>query len=157
MVKKLQFAGDIHTANSAEFIEQVKQSLGLPPGARLQLSNQKRGTQGEALLEYAVTVPIRIEGSEYGAANGITVDERVTAELRFDSRGKLESGHATAIDERHLRSVKDNLRKLVAADQIYLATQGEKIDPEKLRSQHKPWYVETDVDACMRLKRAYMA
>jgi hypothetical protein len=157
MVKKLQFAGDIRVASSAEFMEQVKQTVGLPSSACLQLSNQKRGTQGEALLEYAGTVPIRIEGKEFGAANGVTVDERLTVELRFDLRGKLESSHATAIDERHLRSVKDNLRKLATADQIYLAKPGEKIDTEKLRAQHKPWYVETDGDACKRLKRAYIA
>ena len=155
--EKVQFAGDIRTASSPEFIARIKLALGLPVGARLDMPSQRRGPRGEALVDYAVLVPIKIEGAEFGVANGVTVDERVTAELRFDSRGELVSFHTTPVDERHLHSVKDHLRKLAAADQIYLGSPGELVDPDKLRSLHKPWYVEMDADAFKRIKRAYIA
>jgi hypothetical protein len=53
--------------------------------------------------------------------------------------------------------VKDQVKKLAAADQIYAAAPGEEIDTDALRAKRKPWYVETDAQGRRRLKRAYMA
>lgn len=146
-----------NAARDPGFIEQAKSALGLPADAQLELQNVARSVQGGATVEYAVTLPVKIEGAEFGAANGIAVDERTVASLRFDARGVLASSQVNPIDERHLRLVKDNVRKLAAADAIYVTSPGEAADTDVLRIKNKPWYVETDAQGRKRLKRAYMA
>ncbi|MCI0477188.1 MAG: hypothetical protein L0Y55_13145 [Anaerolineales bacterium] len=147
---------DLDTAREAGFVKQVKAALDLPGDAQLQLKNIARDARG-AVVEYVVTLPIRIVGAEFGAANGVTVDERVDALLRFDANGARVLSQVSPLDERHLRLTKDNLRKLAASNAIYLAAPDETIDPDALRAQRKSWYVETDAQGHKRLKRALMA
>jgi len=148
---------DLETARDAGFVEQVKAALDLPADAQLQLQNVARGARGGAVVEYTVTLPIQIVGAEFGAANGMTVDERVNALLHFDANGVRVWSQVSPLDERHLRLTKDNLRKLAASDAIYLAASGAAIDLDALRAQRKSWYVETDAQGHKRLKRAWMA
>ena len=147
---------DPSLAGDAAFIAQVRTALDLPADARLQLQTAARTLPGGARIEYAVTVPIVITGVEFGVAAGVTVDERTSVALQFDARGALVSSQVTPVDEKHLRAIKTNVQKLAATDQIYVATFGEAIDPDVLRAQGKPWYIETDADARKRLRRAYM-
>lgn len=156
MAIDLHFTGDAHAASDASFVERVKTALGLPPDARLELQSASQDTQGGRVVEYAVT-QIRLQGTEFGAADGVTVDERASVSLHFDARGALASSQITPVDERHLQLAKDQVKKLAAADEIYLAAPGEEIDIDALRAKRKPWYVETDAQGCKRLKRAYMA
>lgn len=144
-------------AREPAFIAQVKQALNLPADAELQIQNIARGAGAGGSVDYAVTMPVELRGAEFGAANGIAVDEQVTASLEFDARGQLVRSRVSPIDERHLQMVKDNVRKLAAADQIYLAAPNEEIDSDMLRAKRKPWYVVTDAQARKRLRRAYMA
>ena len=148
---------DPNLARDAGFIAQIKTVLALPADAELELQNVASGAAGGTAIDYAVTLPVELRGSEFGAANGVSVDERVTATLKFDARGALALSQVSPVDERHLRSVKDNVRKLAAADQIYLTTPGEEVDTDALRAKRKSWYVATDANARKRLKRAYMA
>jgi hypothetical protein len=148
---------DLETAREAGFIEQVKAALGLPADAQLQLQNIVHSAQGGAVVEYAVTLPIKIVGAEFGAADGVTVDERVNALLNFDANGVRLSSRISPLDAQHLHLVKDNVRKLAASDRIYLAAPGEAIDADALRAERKPWYVETDAQGHKRLKRAFIA
>ncbi len=143
-------------AHDAGFIDHVKAALGLPPDAPLELQSATQDAQGGRAVEYSAAA-MKLEGAEFGAANGVTVDERATISLRFDARGALLSSQITPADTRHLQLVKDQVRKLAAANEIYLAAPGEKIDTDALRAQRKPWYVETDAQGRKRLKRAYMA
>lgn len=135
---------ELDTARDAGFIERVKAALDLPADAQLQLQSVVPGADGVAVVEYAVTLPIPIVGAEFGAANGVTVDERVNARLCLDANGAPISSRVSPIDERHLRLTKDHLRKLAASDAIYLTAPGEAIDADALRAQRKSWYVETD-------------
>jgi hypothetical protein len=143
-------------ARDAGFIERVRTALGLPPDAPLEFESVTQNAQGARTVEYSAT-QIKLDGAEFGAANGVTMDERAAVSLQFDARGALVSSQVTPVDERHLQLVKDQVRKLAAADQIYLAAPGEAINPDALRAQRKPWYVETDAQGRKRLKRAYMA
>lgn len=148
---------DLETARDARFIEQVKVALRLPADAQLQLQNIARGVQGGVVVEYTAILPIQIVGAEFGAANGVTVDERVNVLLHFDAKGTRISSKVGSLDERHLRLTKDNLRKLAASNAIYRASVGERIDTDVLRAQGKSWYVETDAQGRKRLKRAWIA
>ncbi len=147
---------DPDAARDAGFIERVRAALGLPAGVSLEFTHATEGAQGERAVEYSAT-QMKLDGAEFGAANGVTVDERATVSLRFDARGALIASQLTPVDPRHLQLVKDQVRKLAAADEIYLAAPGEKIDPDALRAKGKPWYVEIDAQGVKRLKRAYMA
>jgi len=152
----LKFTGDAIAARDAGFIERVKNALGLLPDARLELQSATQNAQGERAVEYSAA-QIKLQGAEFGAADGVTVDERAIVSLHFDMRGALVSSQITPVDERHLRLVKDQVKKLAAADEIYLAAPGEEIDIDALRAKRKPWYVETDEQGRKHLKRAYMA
>ncbi|MDE3088904.1 MAG: hypothetical protein KGJ80_05925 [Chloroflexota bacterium] len=147
---------DPGAARDAGFIERVKAAVGLPADAQLELQSAAQSAGGERIVKYAAPV-LKLDGAEFGAANGVVVDERVTVSLRFDARGALASSEVAPIDERHFHLVKAQVSKLAAADEIYLAAPGESIDTDALRARRKPWYVETDARGRKRLKRAYVA
>ena len=145
-----------NAARDPSFIESTKAALDLPATAQLELQSATRTAQSEHTVEYSAS-QMKLVGAEFGAANGVTIDERAKVALRFDARGALVSSQIEPIDEQHLRWVKDQVRKLAAAEQIHLAAPGEAIDVDALRAQRKPWYVETDAQGSKRLKRAYVA
>lgn len=143
-------------ARDARFIEQVKTALNLPTEAQVQLKNLAHEASG-IVVEYDITLPIRIVGTEFGVANGVTVDEHLTARLRFDARGARVATHVTPLDEQRVRLMKDNVRKLAKMNAIYLAAPGEKIDPDTLRARRQAWYIQTDAQGRKRLRRAFIA
>lgn len=147
---------DVSGARDAGFVERVKVDLGLTKDARLDLQSANQTAQGERVIVYASS-QMRLEGAEFGVADGVAVDEPATASLKLDSSGNLISSQIAPIDDRHLRAVKDQVRKLAAADEIYLAAPGQVMDVNALRAQRKPWYVETDAQGRKRLKRAYVS
>jgi hypothetical protein len=149
MAPHLHFAGDANAARDAAFVERVRAAFGLSPDAPLELQRAEQNAQGEWTLEYAATQYVAVDGAEFGAANGVIVDERASVHLRFDTRGALVSSQVQLVDERHLQLVKDQIRKLAAADQI---------DPAPTNAPpRRAWYVETDARRRKRLKRASIA
>lgn len=143
-------------ARDARFIEQVKAALDLPADAQVQLKNLAREEDG-ILVEYDITLPIRIVGTEFGVANGVTVDEHLSARLRFDGRGARVSTQVTQLDEQRLRLLKDNVRKLATMNAIYVAAPNETINPDTLRARRQAWYIQTDAQGRKRLRRAFIA
>ncbi len=143
-------------ARDASFIERVKAVLDLPKDAQVQFKSLTRDADG-LLVEYDITLPIRLVGAEFGVANGVTVDEHLTARLRFNARGARVSTQITPLDEQRVRLMKDNVRKLVMTNAIYLAAPNEKIDPDLLRARHQAWYIQTDAQGHKRLRRAFIA
>ncbi len=154
---KLHFAGSADAARDAQFIARVGAALQLPPDVALELADWSRGARDEITLTYDLTVPVQIEGPEFGAASGAYVDEAAVARLRFDARGALVASEIVLKDERHLKLVKDQITKLADADQIYVPDPGEKIDPKVLAQARHPWFVYEDARGRKRLKRAYIA
>jgi hypothetical protein len=155
MAVKLRLT-ELDAARDLGFIERVKVALNLPATAQLELQSATQLAQNEHTVEYSAS-QMKLNGAEFGAADGVTVDERAKVALRFDVRGALVSSQIDPMDEQHLRLVKDQVRKLAVADQIYLAAPGESINVDALRAQRQPWYVETDAQGSKRLKRAFMA
>ncbi len=147
---------ELDAARDPGFIERVQAALGLPTDAPLELQSATQNAEGERTVGYSA-VEMKLEGAEFGAANGVTVDQRASVSLTFDARGALVSSQMTLVDERHFRLVKDQVRNLAAADEIYPAAPGEAIDPDALRAKRQSWYVETDAQGRKRLKRAFMA
>jgi hypothetical protein len=143
-------------AREPGFIERVKAALNLPESALVELQSATQNAQGERVVEYSAT-QMKLAGAEFGAADGVSIDERAAVSLRFDARGALVASQIRPMDERHFELVKDQVKKLAAADEIYLAAPGEAIDVDALRARRKPWYVETDARGRKRLKRAFMA
>jgi hypothetical protein len=146
----------IQGAREQDFIQQVRAALDLPADAQLQLT-QITPEAGGTVVEYTVTLPIRLVGAELGVADGVTVDERVTARLRFDASGACVSAQLAPLDERRLKSVKDHLRQLAARGDIYLAAPNETVDADALRARRQAWYVQTDAQGNKRLRRAFIA
>lgn len=146
----------IEAAREGTFIEQVKAALHLPADAHAQVKNLAREADG-VVVEYDITLPIQIIGTELGIADGVTVDERVTARLRFDSTGTCVSAQLTPLDEQRLRAVKDHLKKLATMNAIYVAAPNETIDPDALRARRQAWYIQTDAQGHKRLRRAFIA
>lgn len=143
-------------ARDPGFVERAKTALNLPATAQLDFQSATQTAQDEHAVEYSAN-QMKLSGTEFGAADGVTVEERARVILQFDAHGALVSSQVSPVDEQHLRLVMDQVRKLAAADQIYLAAPSESINVDALRAQRKSWYVETDAQGGKRLKRAYMA
>ncbi len=150
MENELRLAG-LDAARDPNFIAQVKTALHLPAEVQLELQNVSGDPQGERAVEYAATQTVHLNGAEFGAADGVAVDERGTVSLRFDGRGRLVASQVSPIDRRHLELVQDQIRKLAAADQIDPAPPG-----DVPVNRRRPWYVESDDHGRKRLKRAFM-
>lgn len=146
---------EIEVARDSKFIEQVKTALDLPADAQVRLKNVTRDANG-VWVEYDITLPIRIVGAELGVADGVTVDEHLTARLRFDVRGTRVATQVTSLDEQRVRLMKDNVRKLAMMNAIYLAAPDEQVNPDELRARHQAWYIQTDAQGHKRLRRAFM-
>lgn len=162
MANELRFAGNPESAREADFVARARAALRLPDDAQLQLKDAHHDTQGGHRLEYQVTLPVEIKGEEFGPANGVTVDEPVTASLQFDPKGALASSQVSDIDQRHLQLVKDQIKKLAAAGEIAppsadQPTRGALSLAEGTDAKRKPWRVETDAQGRKRLKRAFIA
>lgn len=162
MANELRFAGNPEAAREADFVARARAALRLPEDAQLQLKDAHQDTQGGHHVEYQVTLPVEIKGEEFGPANGVTVDEPVTASLQFDAKGALAASQVSAIDQRHLQLVKDNIKKLAAAGEIApssadQASRAAFAPGAGADTNRKPWRVETDAQGRKRLKRAFIA
>ncbi len=157
MANDLHFAGNPDAARAPDFIARARAALRLPGDAELQLKEAHQDPQGGHRLEYQVTQLVEIKGTEFGPANGVTVDEPVTASLQFDAKGALVSSQVGSIDQRHLELVKDQIKKLAAAGQIASSTTDETSRGEGFAATRKPWRIETDAQGRKRLKRAFIA
>ncbi|MGE5263322.1 MAG: hypothetical protein ACM3S0_08070 [Acidobacteriota bacterium] len=162
MANELRFAGNPEAAREADFVARARAALRLPEDAQLQLKDAHQDTQGGHHVEYQVTLPVEIKGEEFGPANGVTVDEPVTASLQFDPKGALASSQVSAIDQRHLQLVKDQIKKLAAAGEIAppsadRPSRGALSLAEGTDANRKQWRVETDAQGRKRLKRAFIA
>ncbi len=149
MADDLGFLRDSDSALDADFLTRVRRQLRLPQQAQLKLAGVHADSEGGCSIEYVVTVPVQLRGSEYGIADGVTVDEQTSARLSFNAVGKHISTLFDGIDERHLELVRDQVKKLAARDQIASAR------PEA--DSVKPWYLEKDIHGVRRLKRAQMS
>ncbi len=150
MPVELWFGRDSNIALEPDFLIRVRELLQLPQHAQLELAGIQADSKGGCSIEYAIAIPIQLCGREYGIADGVVVDERSTAKLSFDGTGKFISSSFDGTDERHLKLVRDQVRKLAASDQIAPTR------PEAT-SGSKPWYLEKDSQGVRRLKRAQMA
>ncbi len=152
---KLFFDGSASVARDPEFIARVRDALDLTGDVALEFAEIKPGAASE--LRYRVTLPVQISGADFGAADGVYVDEAAAALLVFDARGALMSFQVQIADEKHLRSVQAQIKKLAAADAIYAASPDEAIDSAALIALNKPWVVSADAAGRKRLKRAFIA
>lgn len=151
MVDALHFARASNSALDADFLTRVRRLLQLPQAAQLQLEGIDDGSEGGCSIRYTITIPVKLIGSEYGIADGVTVDERAFARLSFDAGCRLISSRLDGIDERHLELVRDQVKKLAASGQIASTR------PEATAAGHQPWYLEADAQGVKRMKRARMA
>jgi hypothetical protein len=155
MADDLRLPPNLAQARDPAYIERVKLMLELPDDAGLELLQMSRDSSGE-LLEYVYNQPIVLRGPEYGAADGVTIEEPTLVRLRFDDRDRLVSSQVDIRNTRHLQLVQDQIRKLSAADMISPAAKGMG-EPESAReTQPRPWYVELDSRGRKHLKRAYI-
>lgn len=148
MADALHFVGDAARAHEDDFVTGVRAALDLPEDAPVSLKQVIPDSHGGHLLEYETTLPVALEGEQFGIADGVTVDEPAVARMQFNAAGALISAQATPADPRHLTLVQDQVKKLVAAGQIAHSR------------EHAPgrlWYVETDKNGRKRLKRSFMA
>lgn len=146
MADELVFARNSDSVLGAQFLARVRKLLRLPPQAQLQSSGIRDDPAGGFSIDYDVMMPVQLQGPEYGIADGVTVEEQISARLSFDAAGKFISSRLGGIDERHLQLVRDQVIKLAATGQIALTR------PET----GKPWYLEKDTEGVTRLKRAHM-
>ncbi len=143
-------------AHASQLLESARPQLHVPDDATLRVENVKATARGTN-IQFSCNTPVPLEGADLGEASGVSVDVSLKGDLRFDKDGKLVKKKFESPDPQQLDAIRDNVSKLVANEQVYVAQPGEEIDPDKLREAGKPWYVQADENGRLRLKRAYMA
>ncbi|MBI3741866.1 MAG: hypothetical protein HY257_08945 [Chloroflexi bacterium] len=153
---ELNFAGDESVARDAAFIARIRAQLELAADVELKFAAINREADETRALLYDLILPVVVHGSEFGAADGVYVDEVARAELRFDARGALLQAAIQIQDEKHLHLVKDQIKKLAAQNAIYDASASAIPESEALVEMKKNWIVALDAQNRKRLKRAFM-
>ncbi|MFQ6058181.1 MAG: hypothetical protein ACE5MB_04775 [Anaerolineae bacterium] len=154
--QKLNIPRGFSPDQAPDFVDQVKAELSLPPNSELKLRNLRTSAHGERVIEYIYSRPVKLEGPEYAEASGVVVDVPSTVSLRFNGDGELVASQLSEVDEDYLNAITDQVRKLVANDQIYFSKPGEEIDVNSLIAEHKPYYTTYDQDGNLRIKRAFI-
>lgn len=147
---------DFESADAPQILDQARGLLDLPPDAKLRVENVTKTARGTR-IDFSATHSVTLDDEALNDVMGLRVDVNSRGELKFNARGCLVSHQLTPADPRELRAITDHLSKLVANGQVYVAKQGEKIDPEQLRQQGKAWYIQEDAQGKKVLKRAWVS
>jgi hypothetical protein len=152
----VQLPQDFQAAQADAVLEAARPALNLPRDVPLRVDAVTQ-TPRKTEIHFSCTLPVQLTPKGLGDAAGIQVDVSANGSLEFDQRGELVDAQVAPTDPHALDAVRDQVNRLVANDQIYFAAPDEKINPDQLRTQGKPWYVQTDAQGRRRLKRAYIA
>ncbi|HZQ07459.1 MAG TPA: hypothetical protein VFD70_12840 [Anaerolineae bacterium] len=142
-------------ADAPEVLEEARPVLDLPSDAQLRVENVRKTSRGTD-IEFTYTSYVEIDDGELRAVAGVRVQVSAHGDLRFDSKGELVA-HEVEPPDPQVRAIRDQLAKLIASGQVYVAKPGEKVDPDKLRAMGKSWYVEEDEDGNKHLRRAWIS
>lgn len=153
---ELALPNNFQVDDASQVLDRARAILDLPPDAELRVESVTRNSRGTRIV-FSYTRAVELDDEALETIAGIRVDVSSHGDLRFDTRGCLLSYNVEPADPRQLHAIGDNLCKLVANDQVYIAKPGEKVDPEELRQQGKPWYIEDDAQGNKHLKRAWIA
>ncbi len=137
-------------------LELASPVLELPPDANPRVENvaqTKRGTR----IDFSYTACILLDKEISEEVAGAQVPVTSHGDLQFNARGALVAYEVQPADPRQVRAIRDHVSKLVANDRIYIAAQGEAVDPQKLRAQGKDWYITQDERGNKQLCRAWMS
>lgn len=152
----LVLPANFDTAEAPQILEQAREILKLPPDTQLQVVNVTKSTRGTR-IDFSITHSVTLDDQALSGVAGLRVDVHSNGNLRFNARGCLVSYQVKPEDPRELRAITDHLSKLVANGEVYVAQQGEQIDPEQLQRQGKAWYILQDEQGNKVLKRAWIS
>lgn len=156
MDKQLVLPDDLNEASAAEILNRARDILALPPDATLRVENIIQTQRGTRIL-FSYTSSVELGGEELREAAGVRVEVRSRGDLRFNRKGDLVRYEVQPADPRQIKAIRDNLSKLLANDQVYVARPGEKVDPAQLAARGKVWYVEEDEAGNKVLRRAFIS
>lgn len=147
---------DFEAEDASEVLNQARPVLELPPDASLRVEHvaqTKRGTR----IDFTYTACVLLDEQELEEIAGVQVEVTSRGDLEFNSHGTLVSYQVEPADPRQLRAIRDHVSKLITNGQVYIAKEGEKVDPEKLRAQGKDWYITQDELGNKYLCRAWIS
>jgi len=147
---------DFDNSDAPQILDRAREILELPPDAKLRVENVTK-TARSTRIDFLVTRAVTLDDEALNDVMGLRVDVNSHGELKFNAQGCLVSHQVAPADPRELRAITDHLSKMVANGQVYVAKQGEKIDPEQLRQQGKAWYIQEDAQGKKVLKRAWVS
>ena len=147
---------DFEREDAPKVLDNARPILELPPDAKLRVENVTQTTRGTR-IDFSYTRAITLDDDSLDDVAGIKVDVSSSGDLKFNARGTLISYEVKPADPRELRAITDQLSKLVANGDVYVAKRGEKVDPEQLRQDGKAWYIQEDAQGKKYLKRAWIS
>lgn len=147
---------NFENADALQVLDQARPILELPADAELRVENVTKNARGTR-INFSYTQSVAVDDALPRDVTGIRVDVSAHGDLKFNARGNLVSYKVEPADPRELRAITDHLSKLVENGQVYVAEPGECVDPEQLRQQGKPWYVQEDEQGKKHLKRAWVS
>lgn len=153
---EIDLSGITPRAPGIDLPAEVKAELDLPRDITFTFARSFTSHPDEEVLKFAATREIRLEGPEYGEASGCLVQVSGGVTLHADTRGRLVASHHSAVADRDLVAVQENVKKLVAANRIHLTQPGETVSFSLLIAQRTPFYIDYDEAGERRIRRAYI-
>lgn len=153
MGKKIILPKDLDEDVARAVLDRARDALDIPTDAEIRIENVVR-TERSTRIYFTYTTSVELHDANLEAIGGVRVNVTSRGDLRFNSKGILIKYEIEPVESDQLRAVRENLRRLVAANQIYVAAPGEAIDPERLLAEGKAWYVEQDAHGKKLLRRA---
>ncbi len=147
---------NFETEDAPQVLDEARPVLDLPPDAKLHVDNVARTKRGTR-IDFTYTMSVPLENGELREMSDVHVEVSSRGDLKFNSHGSLVAYQVEPADQRQLRAIRDNVNKLLASGQIYVAEEGEQVDPDKLRAQGKAWYIIRDEHGNKLLCRAWMS
>jgi hypothetical protein len=142
--------------DAPQVLDEARPVMHLPPEAQIRVENVTQSPCGTR-IDFSYTTPVELDDANLRDAAGVRVEVSAHGDMDFDAHGKLVGYQVEPADPHQLRAIRDYLSKLVANGQVYIAQPGEQVNPDQLRAQGKPWYVELDQHGKKRLKRAWIS
>ncbi len=143
-------------APGVELPDEVKTALELPREVTFSFTQSITAQPGEEVLKFVATREVRLDGPEFGEANGCLVQVSGGLSLHADVQGKIVTSHHSALARRDLAAVQENVKKLVATGSIHFTQPGETVSLDRLMAQQTPYYVDYDEAGQRRIRRAFV-
>ena len=130
--KAIKLPIDLQCDEADAFLNNIRKYLDLMSVKDMKIEDYEF-EDNETLLYVSFIQDIQIKDDDLGQLSGIFVSHPGSVKLRFKEDGSLKDYEISKPNEKTQFSIKNEVKRLIQQDSIYVAKPDEKIFPEKLK------------------------